>query len=406
MPVTKIPNTRLFTGMYYKVGMKSHPNGWLTWTTKEHYLQIDLKPESLSLYEDGKSYQFSNEWSFGMTEIKHGYTLTNRGRPIGFLISSHATLGSALSAKIYDDTESRHRMAKNGIWRKQVMWSPSLTDETNYYKITNLDLLQSNNGGYLGLSRKMTTDDNYFVQVGHDGNDDSKFHFQSTYRIVGKMTSFRFEDLRDDRMNNKDTILISKDTYTNPNSVSVTATITKTIQTRDHITNQFYESLSMVNSIDVSFRGSLWSDDVSFTIPSGIKRNEAHAAEIIKELPLDTHQIQIPAMSSIEASIYQMIVTDIEVPFTAELELSGLMDRIVVDHPEEIIESAIPDHVLEDIVKYSDDKDIEFVERSGYKIKIKVSGIIRGRSARQLTISEKAIPLMGYQCGSEARAEE
>ncbi len=406
MPVTKIPNTRLFTGMYYKVGVKSHPNGWLTWTTKEHYLQIDLKPESLTLYERGKSYQFSNEWSFGMTEINHGYTMTNRGKPIGNLIWSHGTLGSALSAKIYDDAESRQKMAKNGIWRKWVMWSPSLTDETDFYKITNLDKLQSNNGGYLGLSKKMTTDDNYFVQVGHDVNDDSKFYFQSTYRIVGKMTSFRFADLRDDRMNNKEIILISKDTYTNPNSVSVTATITKTIETRDHITIQFYESLSMVNSIDVSFKGSLWSDAVSFTIPSGMKRNEAHVTEIVKELPLDTHQIHIPAMSSVEASIYQMIMTDIELPFTAELELNGLMDRIVVNHPEEIIESAIPDHVLEDIVKYSDDKDIEFVERSGDKIKIRVSGIIRGRSARQLTINEKAIPLVGYQCGFEARAEE
>lgn len=66
-------------------------------------------------------------------------------------------------------------MAKRGSWRKFVMWAPVSTDEPNWHKITNLDKLKTKNGGYLGLSKKKINGDNYFIHIGRDGNDDSKF---------------------------------------------------------------------------------------------------------------------------------------------------------------------------------------------------------------------------------------
>lgn len=81
--------------------------------------------------------------------------------------------------------------------------------------------------------------------------------------------------------------------------------------------------------------------------------------------------VQLPEMSSMEASIYQTTTTDIELPFTAELELSGSMDRIVVDHPDQVVAGAVPAIVLDDMLKYSDNQDNQLLNEATIKLKLK-----------------------------------
>lgn len=97
VPLVNIPGTALYTGIYYKVGLKAFPHGWLTWTSGANYIEVELDPSQLPKYEEAQPFQYDNQWSFGISESDLGYTLMNRGKPLGSLIWVNAEVGSGMA---------------------------------------------------------------------------------------------------------------------------------------------------------------------------------------------------------------------------------------------------------------------------------------------------------------------
>lgn len=94
VPLVKIRGTKLYTGIYYKVGMKAFPQGWITWTNRANYIEVELDPSQLPKYEEGQPFQYDNQWSFGISESDLGYIFMNRAKPLGSLLWVNAETAS------------------------------------------------------------------------------------------------------------------------------------------------------------------------------------------------------------------------------------------------------------------------------------------------------------------------
>jgi len=386
-PITNIIGTKLYTGIYYKVGMKVFPKGWITWTERRNYIEIELDPSQLPNYEPGKPFERDNQWSFGVTESQLGYTLTNRGKPSGFLIWVNAGAGSGNHVSVYDDAESIRKMSAGGEWRKDASWIPQSTDEDSFYKLENL----AYRGNFLTWTYAKHNDFNYYIQmVSYDAKKDGIFSFQPTgIRLDAKISDFRYSLSPDDilkRNENLNRSLVAKKHFPNFNDTDIVSTVQETTETTDSIEISFKESLKMMRRIVIGI------GDKEYSFDGGFESNKPKSFEMTSKLPLEK-EIKIPPYSYMEVDIYTIVATNVEIPFTARMSIAGLTDRIVVNRPNEVREGNVPVDVLEHFFKTSGGEKLEIVTRFRDNLILQVSGVIKGNVGLKAEMNTKEIQI-------------
>lgn len=372
-PIMNIHGTKLYTGIYYKLGMKVFPKGWVTWTNNQNYIEIELDPSQLPNYEPGKKFERDNQWSFGVTESVIGYTLSNRGKPSGFLIWVNSAIGRGNHVAIYDDADSIRKMSEGGRWRKDASWIPQPTDDENYYKLENL----AYRGNFLTWSYAKYNEFNYYIQmVTYDAKEDSIFSLHPAgIKLEAKIFDFIFSITADDilkREENLNRSLLAKKHFPNFSDTEITSIVEETGQTTDSIEISFKESLKMMHRIVIG------TGHNEYLFDGGFEANEAKSLEMTSNLPLKT-EIKIPPYSDMEVSIYTVMANYVEIPFTAKMNIVGLTERIVVNRPGEVREGKAPADLVEDLIKTSGGESLEIVRRSGDIVTVQVSGVIKGK---------------------------
>jgi len=65
--------------MFYRVGMKKFPTGWVTWTDRKtldrqnNYVQIDINPNNLPHYKEAEKWDPDVQWTFAPSNNKDGF---------------------------------------------------------------------------------------------------------------------------------------------------------------------------------------------------------------------------------------------------------------------------------------------------------------------------------------------
>lgn len=349
--------------------MKVFPKGWITWTAEKNYIEVEMNPSELPKYEPGQPFEKDNQWAFGATESDLAYTLTNRGKPSGFLIWVNAGAGAGNHVSVYDDAESIDKMSAGGSWRKDALWIPQSTTESNYYKLENL----ANRGSFLTWTYKKHNDFNNYIQMlNYDAREDSKFSFlpSSGMKLEAKVYDFVYAESPDDilkRDQNLNRVLVAKKHFPNLSDVGVTSIVEESGQTTNSFTIEFKESLSMMNKTTIN--------GISFD--GGLEANEPKAIEFISSFPLKT-EIKIPPYTDVEASIYTISANNVELRFTAKMDIVGFAERMVVDRPGNVKYGSVPADLVEDFIKTSTRNKMEIIRRSGDNLTVRVSGVMRG----------------------------
>lgn len=361
--------------------MKVFPKGWITWTAAQNYIEVELNPSELPKYEPGQPFENDNQWAFGATESDLAFTLTNRGKPSGFLIWVNAGAGRGNHVSVYDDAESIAKMSTGGSWRNDALWIPQSTNENNFYKLENL----ANRGSFLTWTYKKHNDFNYYIQMAsYDANEDSKFSFTPLgMKLEARVYDFVYAESPDDilkREQNLNRVLVAKKHFPNLSDVGVTAIVEESGQTTDSFTIEFKESLAMMNRTTIGTR----IHGISFE--GGLKANEQKAVEFISSFPLKT-EIKIPPYSDVEASIYTISANNVELSFTAKMDIIGFAERMVVDRPGEVKYGSVTADLVEDFIKSSTRNKMEVISRSGDNLTVRVSGVMKGSMGLKTVIN-------------------
>lgn len=353
--------------------MKVFPKGWITWTNRHNYIEIELDPSQLSNYEPGKPYEYDNQWSFGATESELGHTLTNRGKPLGLLIWVSAGAGRGNHVSVLDDAESIRKMSARGEWRKDALWIPQPVDEDNFYKLENLNY----RGNFLTWTYAKHNDFNYYIQmVTYDAKEDGIFSFQPTgIKLEAKIFDITYALSADDILNRKENIdrsLFTKRQITNFNDTEIVSTLSETAQTTDYINISFKKSLKMMHRIVIET-----GDKQQHSFDRGFDANKPIALETTSKFPLEK-EIKIPPYSYMEVSIFTIMSNNVEIPFTAKMSIVGLADRIGVNGLKEVSEGNVPADVVEDFIKTSGGGKLDVFSKSGDSLIVHVSGVVKG----------------------------
>jgi len=377
VPVKKIPGTKLYTGIYYKVSMKTFPQGWVTWATKGHYIQIELTSSQLPNYAIGKPYQFDNQWMIGPTETKNGFTLTNRGKPYGFLVWVLAEVGSGYHVAVPDDPDSIRHMSAGGERRNDSSWIIHATNEENYYKLENM----GKHDNYLTWTYKKHNNFNYYIELTYNTEDDSKFLFlPSDIKLEANVFDFVFEESLDDVLDNPPIEiknLVAKKTFPNHSCIDISYTLEESLQTRHSVTISFKESFRMIHKTTLYVDMLMAAGGQEFIFDNGFEANQERLTEFTKTTTLKTH-LKVPAHTEIEASVYTKWARHVEMPFIAKMKVVGVAERIILNHPDEVKVAYVPGDIVEDLITFSGGDNLDTISRSGDHVIVRVSGVIKG----------------------------
>lgn len=390
LPITKIPNTNLFTGIFYKLVLKSLPQGLVTWANRgTYYAQYELTPSELPKYETGGPYQFDNQWVFGATESKEGYTLTNRGKPFGNLIWVNAEVGHGNHVAIYDELEARLKMSEAGEWRKDASWIVQPTCERNYYKIENL----AKRSNYLTWTWTKHNDFNYYIQLCKDFEDESKFSFEPIgIKLDANVYDFEFSKSLDYFLNNNESDYNEEiiKTISNPSNFEVTFNMEEIINTKDSIAISFKQSLTAVDKTTLSISVLQDIGISNFSLQGAFEANVEKQTEIAKTTTV-RKQILISPRKTVDTGIFTVWAKNVELPFSAKVKIVGRTDRIVVDQPDVIRQGSVPPEFVEQFINSSGSKNIEFISRCGSDaIIVRVSGVLRGNFALKTIVRTRS----------------
>lgn len=383
MPITKIPNTNLFTGIFYKLVLKSLPGGFVTWAdVGKYYAQYELTPNELPKYETGGPYQFDHQWVFGATESTDGYTLANRAKPFSNLIWTNAEVGHGNHVAIYDDEEARCLMSAGGKWRKDASWIVQPTNEQNYYKVENL----ARRSNYLTWTWTKRNDFNYYLQLCQDFEEDSKLSFQPVgIKLDAFVYDFEFSNLDCILNNNEnDKTLEFTKTDSNPSNDAITSTLDSVIKTTDSLAISFDYSTTLLDKTSFSIN-EIGIKGISFD--GGFDANVERKIEITKTTTLKK-DILIPPRKTVQSGIFMVWANDVELPFTAKMKIVGRADRVVAGQPDQTREGSVPPEVVEQYIKSSGEQ-MEFISTSGVTI-VRVSGVLKGNFGIKVVVGTKS----------------
>lgn len=380
MPVTRISDTNLFTGIFYKIVLKSLPQGLLTWADRGKYLvQYELTESELPKYNPNGPYKFDHQWVFDATESSGAYTLTNRAKPFASLIWNNDTVGHGTHVAIYDDDESRRKVSKDGEWRKSASWLVRPTCEEDYYKIENLE--KQNN--FLTWTLTKYNEFNFFMQLCKDFDEDSKFSFQPVdIKLDGYMYDFVFQSRLESFLSNNesDYSLEKKKYHTNPTFDERIWTIEETVQTKDSIAISLNNPMISMQRTSVLIEMLTEIGVNEFSFEGGFDGGVEKRTEITKTFTIKK-RFMVPPRKIVEANISTIWARNVELPFEAKMEITGRADRMVVNHPDVMREGPVPPEVVQHFIR-SSGVQMEFINTNGVTI-VYVHGVLKGNFGLQ-----------------------
>lgn len=383
VPVTKIPNTSLFTGLFYKPVFKTKPKGLMTWVEEgKYYIILEQIPEELSKFETGKKRQYDHVWTFGATETNVSYTMTNRGKPLGHLLWVSAKVGVGKHVAIYDSDSARKKMSEGGEWRKDASWMVNPTDEENYFKIENA----GKRSNYLTWTEAKYKANDPWVELAKDFHEDSKMFFKPMYvKLNGLVFDFKFSKSLDTFIsaNESDYSMEHKKNISNTGNTPMMHTLESEITTEDSITISFKNSLPALSKMTFSI--NFGPAKIKYSTAAPFNSNEEFHIEVPKMTPFK-QQITIPPMKMIEAGIFSSWAKNIDLSFTAALKLTGTAERMVVGHPDQIGEGPVPSAVVKQKIKSS---KLANLLLSGSDVIVGISGELKGKIGMNLILGLK-----------------
>lgn len=391
-----IPGTKLYTGIYYTLSMKSFPQGWVTWVDNipgTYNIEIDIDPSSFVKYGPGKPFELDNQWTIGPSETSGQYTLANRRKYAGLVSYTSIEVGSGYHAAIFEGPTDRRKLGPGGEWRKDGLWKFQ-TDKKDdkYYKMENV----GKKGSFLTWTNKMYNKFNYFIQLAnYDAGDDAKFLFTpSAITLNAHISDFQFSSDPTDVFNkktNQKRSLVSKHRYPNNSSATITQTLEESVETKESFTFAFKESFSIMTStkIEVSFlKVASASGTISFT--GGFEASQSKTKETTRKTSLKT-EIKIPPFTDIEASVYSVWANNVKLPFKAKMLVTGVAKRIVAAQPSQVQDGEVPGDVIEAYIKESGGKKMKIIKRSGDSLLVEVSGVLTGNVGLESTVSTRQV---------------
>lgn len=376
LPITKIPNTNLFTGIFYKLILKSLPQGLVTWawSNDNFFAQYELNPTELPKYVAGGEYQFDHQWAFSATESNNGYKLSNRGLQKGYLIRSDVEVGSGRHVTYYDDQAS-----KGDEWDKDASWIVQPTCDQNYYKIENL----GSRSNFLSWTWTKHNDFNYYIQVAQDFDEDSKFSFEPIgINLDATIYDFEFRQGLESFLNNNGSDYRQEfmQSNSNPSNSQIVATIEKTVQSKDSITVSFEQSMSLISktTISISLLESIGVKQISFQ--GGFEANVDQKTDFTKSSFI-RQQFVIPPRKTLDVGIFSVWASNVELKFSAKMKIVGRTDRMVQDCSNVTQDGPVPSEFIEEFINSSKCEKLEIISRSDADITVLVSGVLKGNFA-------------------------
>ncbi|XP_037040490.1 uncharacterized protein LOC119077392 [Bradysia coprophila] len=376
VPVSKITGTNLYTGIYYKMSMKTFPYGWVTSAIygSTTYVQIELNPNELPNYEPGKMFQFDNQWYFEAVGSSGGYTLTNRMKTDDVLsyLGWYAALSNRESIKATGD-----------VFLIRAQWKLRATAEENYFKVENMQYP----GCLLTWVWTMHNRHNYYIQLSYtDYGDDSKFSFKlPTITLKAIVTDFQFSQLPEETSR----VLVDKKNFTNVGRTELTYSLNETYPTSNSFTFSFARPIRAVNQTTINVTNLLELSATELIFDGGFEANEGRTVNVTKHLTMNS-QVRGPPNSENEVSIFT-IWSRIEVPFTATLILSGTTERILKDQPGQVQEAQVPVDLVKEYLSSIGETNLEIVSRVGNNLRISVSGVMKANVGYKTNFELKSL---------------
>lgn len=394
IPVNVITGTKLYTGIYYTLSMKSFPQGWITWVDKTgiFYIEVDLDPTELPKYGKGQPYEIDNQWTIIPSEKPNQFTLKNRRKSLGLLSYLSEEVGSGYQAAILDSLDDRKKMLPGGPWHNDALWIIQADkNSSKYYKLENV----GKKGYKLTWTYKKYNQYNYFIQLAnYDAGEDALFSFNpSAINLTARIYDFDFEEDPQDVFNEKSNqkrALVSKHRYPNDSPATITQTLEETVETKESATYSFTESFSMMyqTSIEVSYL--ILKASASMSFQGGFQATQTKTKENTKRTSLKT-EIKIPPHTDIEASIYNVWAEDVVIPFKAKMLVTGTAKRIVADQPDQTQDGEVPGDVIEAYIRATGNNKMKIIKRTGNSILISLTGELTGNVGIESTVSTKEI---------------
>jgi len=127
--VKSIPGTSLYTGIYYKLTNRRFPSGIVTYTSQTNaaganFLQIDLDPAQIPLYDRGQKWYHDDQWIFMEDPSYPGwYEIKNKVIFDGVTTWSYKKIGSGYHIVLSRKQEDVKRLS-SGSHHINALWQP------------------------------------------------------------------------------------------------------------------------------------------------------------------------------------------------------------------------------------------------------------------------------------------
>jgi hypothetical protein len=384
MPVSKINGTELYSGIFYKMGMKRFPEGWVTWTNEldgdgSNFVQIDLDAKHFPLYETGRSYEYDNQWLFGETETPGYYTFMNRGILNGLATLSFTKKGSGNLLSLATTTEQVTRLSKGGNLRDDAMWAPTATNEENYYKLTTKQVPQAvvtwtyekyRNISHYIIAATKEEDLNHYQPEGK-WYDDSLFKFQPAELILeSRVFNFQFKNtmqdiLKNDSVSHQEASVIEIIHRNEKDSEEAFAFDETT--TRENTFNLRFKEpkMKMFSKAKIQLSLPMSADciETSFQKSSRVGSEQILTVTQTKATKI-LAEIKIPKLTTTNVSVTSEWVENFKFPFTAKMEITGTASRLMDDESGRIAQGPVPSAIVLQFLKSMGNTDMKIVKKS------------------------------------------
>ncbi len=276
-------------------------------------------------------------------------------------------------------------MAADGEWRTDALWIPTVTNEDNYYKLENL----AKRGRFLTWTYAKHNQYNYYIQMAnYDAKEDAKFSFESkTIKLVAKVYDIKFEKSIDEVMRLSQDItesFLSKKRIPNVSETEITATVEESTNTTVPVTFNFNESFEMM------LKTTIETGDKVHSFDGGFKANQDRSTETISILSFNEN-IKIAPYTIIDATLSTTTASNIEIPFTANMLVTGSTERMLKDRPGETREGTVPPESIENYMMSSGSDKIDVVSRTGDNLIVRVSGIFKATIPLKISMNTTEI---------------
>jgi len=377
--VKSIQGTSLFTGIYYKLRNKRFPSGIVTYTS-HNFLQIDLDPKQIPLYDRGEKWYHDDQWVFMEDPNYPGwYEIKNKVIFDGVTTWSSKKIGSGYHIVLIRKQEDVKQLSI-GVYHMNVLWQPVKMKDSDYYKLKNKNYpngtITWTEQKYRNVSHYIQVDLNpehvNYYEPGQKWHDDALFSFTPVpANLHGKIHSCHYEvDLDIFSFDNSTTTNTRNHVYTVHNSTNETIIKQITEEFSDNIILNFvfnstfkcpFEDVKLVIKMPV-YDEQMLNAVSEVTLEPG----KVNSVSIPNGIVL-SKEVRVPVGETAQVFAESKWISD-DFPFTASLKITGTSDDREVVSPD-----VIEQQLKNDLKGYDTQKAEEDAS-----LNVKVSGILKG----------------------------